>query len=248
MYYIEWIMLGIDVIIPAPKERTNEMEIVFSGEILNITPFKNGFVFATKSLTDDGRLKANFYGYDAINDKFTHIKKSVFLKVKFGYEYEEIAQQLGDYVSCDVGVLGDGRIMAIFPNGEYNIFNTDGSLNVSSLLTYHGSPVCDIAADGAYVWCAVPSENAIIKYSPREGRILLRVGGGDATAFESPCAVSLQGNTLYICNQASKKIRTLNIQTNSVRDYRVFNEKVYKYINVMGREFVWLKSGLYILD
>ena len=36
------------------------MEIVFSGEILNITPFKNGFVFATKSLTDDGKLKANF--------------------------------------------------------------------------------------------------------------------------------------------------------------------------------------------
>lgn len=230
------------------KERKNKMEIVFSGEILNITPFKNGFVFATKSYTDDGKLKANFYGYDAINDKFTHIKKSVFLKVKFGYEYEEIAQQLGDYVSCDVGVLGDGRIMAIFPNGEYNIFNTDGSLNVSSLLTYHGSPVCDIAVDGAYVWCAVPAENAIIKYSPREGRILLRVGGGDATAFESPCAVSLQGNTLYISNQASKKIRTLNIQTNSVRDYRVFNEKVYKYINVMGREFVWLKSGLYILD
>ena len=60
--------------------------------------------------------------------------------------------------------------------------------------------------------------------------------------------MTLNGSTLYICNQSSKKIRTLNIQTNSVRDYRVFNEKVYKYINVMGREFVWLKSGLYILD
>lgn len=224
------------------------MELAFSGEILNITPFKNGFVFAAKSVTDDGRLKADFFGYDAINDKFTRIKKSIFLKVKFGFEYEEIAQQLGDYVSCDVGVLSDNRIMAIFPNGEYNIFNTDGSLNVSSLLTYHGSPVCDIAVDGSYVWCAVPSENAIIKYSPREGRVLLRVGGGDATAFEGPCAVTLQDNILYICNQSSKKIRTLNIQTNSVRDYRVFNEKVYKYINVMGREFVWLKSGLYILD
>ena len=193
-----------------------KMEIVFSGEILNITPFKNGFVFATKSMTEDGKLKANFFGYDAINDKFTHIKKSVFLKVKFGYEYEEIAQQLGDYVSCDIGVLGDNRIMAIFPNGEYNIFNTDGTLNVSSLLTYHGSPVCDIAVDGAYIWCAVPGENAIIKYSPREGRILLRVGGGDATAFEGPCAVSLHNGTLYICNQASRKIRTLNIQNRTV--------------------------------
>ncbi|MCM1544946.1 MAG: hypothetical protein NC110_06565 [Ruminococcus sp.] len=224
------------------------MESVFSGEILNITPFKKGFVFATKAETDDGRLVANFYGYDAINDKFTHIKKSVFLKVKFGYEYEDIAKQLGDYVSCDIGFLADNKIMAIFPNGEYNIFNPDGSLNVSSQLTYHGASVCDIAVDGQYIWCAVPDENAIIKYSPREGRILLRVGGGETTAFEKPCAVTLMGNTLYICNQASRKIRTLNTQTNSVRDYRVFNEKVYKYINVMGREFVWLRSGLYVLD
>ena len=53
------------------------MENVFSGEILNITPFKKGFVFATKGTTPDGRLKANFYGYDAINDKFTHIKKAL---------------------------------------------------------------------------------------------------------------------------------------------------------------------------
>ena len=224
------------------------MESVFSGEILNITPFKKGFVFAAKDETSDGRLVANFFGYDAVNDKFTHIKKSVFLKIKFGYEYEEIAEQLGDYVSCDVGFLSDNKIMAIFPNGEYNIFNADGSLNVSSQLTYHGNSVCDIAVDGQYIWCAVPDENAIIKYSPREGRILLRIGGGETTAFEKPCAVTLMGSTLYICNQASRKIRTLNIQTNSVRDYRVFTEKVYKYINVLGREFVWLKSGLYVLD
>ena len=70
------------------------MENVFSGEILNITPFKKGFVFATRSATPDGRLKASFFGYDAVNDKFTPIKKSIYLKIKFGYEYEEIAEQL----------------------------------------------------------------------------------------------------------------------------------------------------------
>ncbi len=224
------------------------MENVFSGEILNITPFKKGFVFAGKGVNADGHITANFYGYDAVNDIFTHIKRSVFLKVKFGFEYEDIAKQLGDYVSCDVGVLNDNKIMAVFPNGEYYIFNTDGTLNVSSLLTYHGAPVCDIAVDGSYIWCAVPDENAIIKYAPREGRILLRVGGGETTAFERPTSLSLLGNTLYICNQASRKVRSLNIQTNSVRDYRVFNEKIYKYINVGGKEFVWLQGGLYLLD
>ena len=224
------------------------MENIFSGEILNITAFKKGFVFASKAVNEEGKIVAQFYGYDAVNDTFTRIKKSVFLKIKFGYEYEEIAKQLGDYVSCDVGFLADGKIMAIYPSGEYNIFNTDGSVNVSSQLTYKGNGVCDIAVDGQYIWCAVPQENAVIKYSPREGRILLRVGGGDSTAFEKPCAVTLIGSTLHICNQQSRKIRSLNTQTNSVRDYRVFTEKVYKYINVLGKEFVWLQSGLYVLD
>lgn len=229
-------------------EGMNGMESVFNGEILNITTFKKGFVFASRAVSESGKVVAQFYGYDAVNDNFTRIKKSVFMKIKFGYEYEEIARQLGDYVSCDAGFLPDGKVMAIYPSGEYNIFNTDGSVNVSSQLTYHGHSVCDIAVDGQYIWCAVPGENAVIKYSPREGRILLRVGGGETTAFEKPCAVTLIGSNLYICNQASRKIRSLNTQTNAVRDYRVFTEKVYKYINVCSKEFVWLQSGLYVLD
>ena len=44
------------------------MENVFSGEILNITPFNKGFVFAAKKPTADGKLVAQFYGYDAVND------------------------------------------------------------------------------------------------------------------------------------------------------------------------------------
>ena len=75
------------------------MQNVFSGEILNITPFKQGFVFAAKDTKQDDKLVVNFYGYDAANDAFSHIKRNVFLKVKFGYEYEDIAKQLGDYVS-----------------------------------------------------------------------------------------------------------------------------------------------------
>ena len=93
------------------------MENIFSGEILNITTFKKGFVFASRAVSEDGKIVAQFYGYDAVNDTFTRIKKSVFLKIKFGYEYEDIAKQLGDYVSCDVGFLNDGKVMAIYPSG-----------------------------------------------------------------------------------------------------------------------------------
>lgn len=224
------------------------MEKIFSGEILNITAFKKGFVFAAKDESDDGKVVAHFYGYDAVNDNFTRIRKTVFMKIKFGYEYEEIVKALGDYVSCDVGFLPDGKVMAIYSNGEYNIFNSDGSVSVSSQLSYHGSSVCDIAVDGQNIWCAVPNENAVIKYSPRDGHVLLRVGGGESTAFERPNSVTLVGKTLYICNLASRKIRVLNTQTNAVNDYRLFEKKIFKYISVMGHEFVWLQDGLYVLD
>ena len=80
------------------------------------------------------------------------------------------------------------------------------------------------------------------------GSRYLYLGGGETTAFARPGALTLIGNTLYICNQGSYKVRTLNIQTNTVRDYRVFDEKVYKYLNIGAKEFVWLKSGLYRLD
>ena len=224
------------------------MREIYHGEILNITSFKNGFVFAALAQNNDGKVTANFYGYDAVNDHFSRIKKSIFLKIKFGYEYEDIAKQLGDYVSCDAGFLSDGRVMVVFPNGEYHIFNTDGSVNVSSLLTYKGKSVCDIACQDNFIWCAVPEANAVIKYNPREGRIVLRAGGGEDSAFDSPCSVTLLGNKLYICNRGSRKIRTLDTASNTVRDYRVFNQKVFKYINVRGKEFVWLQSGLFVLD
>lgn len=248
-YFADKIVRGSSKPTTAPNLKGNHiMEKIFSGDILNITSFKKGFVLAVKVPTDNNEFMVRFYGYDAVNDNFTAIRKSVYMKIKFGYEYEEIVKTLGDYVSCDVGFLPDGKVMAIYSNGEYNIFNSDGSVSVSSQLSYHGSSVCDIAVDGQYIWCAVPDENAVIKYSPREGRVALRVGGGESTAFERPGSVTLSGKTLYICNLSSRKIRILNTQTNSVNDFRLFDKKVFKYITVFEHEFVWLQDGLYVLD
>ncbi len=221
------------------------MNEIFTGEILNVTPFDRGFIFAVKKESDKGSMMVKFYGYDSINDRFTSITKSVYLKIKFGYEYEDIAKALGDYVSCDSAFLSDGKVMAVYPGGEYFIFNVDGSVSVSSLLTYRGSGVCDIAPDGEEIWCAVPDENAIIKYNPQTGVISMRIGGGNATTFDRPNGVTIKGNVLYVSNSGSRKVRELNLKTNRIKDIREFKEKVFKYIVAGPKRFVWLKSGLY---
>ena len=224
------------------------MQNIYSGEILNITPFSKGFVVAVTENNQVGDKVVRYYGYDAINRGFSRIKKSVFLKIKFGYEWETIIHSLKDYVSCDTAFLNDGKIMAIFPNGNYFIFNSNGTLSLSSRLSYRDEAACDIVASDEFVWSAVPADNSVIKYSPKDGRIALRVGGGENTGFNQPNSVFLLGNTLYVCNRGSRKIMALNTLTNEVKDYRVFAEHVIKYINVQSTEFVWLDSGICVLD
>ena len=144
--------------------------------------------------------------------------------------------------------LSDGRVMAIYPGGEYYIFNPDGTVYLSSQLTYKGSPAGEIVPDGDCIWCVVPDENAIIKYNPSDARIPLRIGGGAATTFNRPCSITKEGDVLYVCNQGSRKIRAYNTQTNKVKDFMNFNEKIFRYIISGKRKFVWLKSGLYEVD
>ena len=224
------------------------MQIIYSGDILNVTPFSKGFIVAVREENEVGKVVIRYYGYDAINKGYTRIKKSVFLKIKFGYECEAIVDNIKDYISCDTAFLNDGRIMAIFPNGNFSVFNTNGTLSLSSSLSYRDHAACDITADDDYVWSAVPGDNSVIRYSPKDGRISLRIGGGENTAFDQPTSVFILGNTLYVCNRASRKIMALNTVTGEAKDYRVFREHVIKYINVQSTEFVWLSSGLYIMD
>ena len=224
-----------------------EKKEVFKGELLNVTSFDRGFVFAVKKENSDGVFRVKFYGYDAVNDKFSSVKKTVYLKIKFGFEYEEIAEKLGDYVSCDSGVLSDGRTMAVYQNGEYSLFNADGSPSVSSLLNYRGAVAYDIALDGDYIWCVVPDENAIIQYNPADGRIPMRIGGGKSTTFDRPCSVTVRDDRLYVCCSGTRAIREYDRKTNKIRDFMKFDEKVYRVIFSGKRKFVWLKSGLYEL-
>mgnify|MGYP006932857842 CR=1 FL=1 len=45
----------------------------------------------------------------------------------------------------------------------------------------------------------------------------------------------------------AKKIRKIDLQTYSIKDYKIFDEPVRKFFRVLGKEYVLLDSGFYML-
>ena len=50
------------------------------------------------------------------------VRRSVYLRRKFGAGYETLVRSLGDYVSCDTARLPDGNLAVLYPGGELGFF------------------------------------------------------------------------------------------------------------------------------
>ncbi|MCL2508512.1 MAG: hypothetical protein FWF05_04985 [Oscillospiraceae bacterium] len=223
------------------------MDRIVSGEVLDIIPHAGGFLYADKRTMEDGSVRAAFFSYEQDKSEAFPITTKTYLSNKFGAEFKTIAEHLGDFISCDAAVMVNSGVIALYDTGEMHIFSSAGAPIWEGTLTYQDEPVRDLAADGKNVWCAVPDRNAVICYSPDEGRVLLRIGGGATSAFSYPVSITKYDDTLYVCNKNSYKVRTLTLENYSVKDYLVFKEPVLKYFRVHDHEYAVLESGIYIV-
>jgi len=221
------------------------MDRIVSGEVLDVIPHAGGFIYAEKRVMDDGSVRVAFFSYEQDKDETFPITTKTYLGHKFGTEFKVIAEHLGDFISCDAAIMANSGVIALYDTGEMHIFNSNGSPAWEGTLTYQDEPVRDLAVDGKNVWCAVPDRNAVICYSPSEGRVLLRIGGGTTSAFSFPVGITKYDDTLYVCNRNSYKVRTLTLENYSVKDYLVFKEPVHKYFRVHDHEYAELESGIY---
>lgn len=224
------------------------MTKILSADILDILPIEIGFIIATKEILPTGEATVATFVYDQEGARILPIKINTYLECKFGAQYRNIASNLGDYITCASAVFKSGGVVTLYSNGEIAFFDEDGALFWSGELIYQNSATKDIAVDGNCFWCTVPEKNAIIRYSPVEKRVLLRIGGGSSTAFNVPVSITKADNKLYICNQGNNKIRTIRLEDYAVKDYAVFNEPVYKYFRVGEKEYALLDSGIYCIN
>ena len=215
--------------------------------VFDVIAFSNGIIYTKKTVLENGSVKVSFYGYDIKRMQKTPVTKSVYLLSKYGAGYKKIAEQLGDYVSCDADLLPTKQVVVVYPSGETGIFSPDGEMLWSGDLQYHGGDICGIAADGRQFWSVVPEKNCVVSYSISHKKFSMRIGSEESTSFQNPVSISKYDDDLYICNAGSNKVRTISLRDYSVNDFRIFDEPVYKYLRSCGKEIVVLESGVYVL-
>lgn len=215
--------------------------------VYDIIAFSNGIIYTQKTVLENGSVKVNFFGYDIKRMQNTPVTKSVYLLNKFGAEYKKIAEQLGDYVSCDADIMTSKHSVVVYNSGETGLFSPDGEMLWSSDLTYQGGEINGVAVDGRQFWSVVPERNCVVSYSISHKKFSMRIGSPESTSFQHPVSISKYDNELFICNTGSRKVRTINLNDYSVSDFRIFDEPVHKYLRSCGKEIVVLESGVYVL-
>ncbi|MDR1630583.1 MAG: hypothetical protein LBS36_10295, partial [Oscillospiraceae bacterium] len=203
------------------------MTKVISIKLIDVISFSKGLVFVRKEALQNESFKVSFFNYDIDTQKIAPVTKSVYLLNKFGSSFSPIAQQLGDYVSCAAGKLPDGNAIVIYPTGEMGVFDPSGELFWTGDLFYRDAPARDVAIENKHIWCTVPDHNCIIRYSTVVNKIVMRIGGDDSGTFGNPVAISAFDNKLFICNQGSRLINTVDLENFSVKTYRRFDEPVH---------------------
>lgn len=216
---------------------------------LDIVPHPDGFVIIEPNEKDEnGRLRVSFWFFDLKTMVVQKVKKSFYHECKFGPAYREIVKQINDYISCAVCENPRHFMNVIFPTGEMGIFDNRGTLTWTGDLLYHGSTLRSCAPEGKNLWCAVPDQNAIVRYNKDLGRIDFRIGGQKTQAFGRPMSVSRYENSLFVCCKNSHNIKQVDLNNFTVADYKVFGEPVFRYLRIGADEVVVLSSGIYLLD
>lgn len=220
---------------------------IVSLDIVDLISFPSGILFVIKENLPDASVKVSFYSFDIATKSIATVTKNAYLLSKFGTSFAPIAKQLGDYVSCDTAKLWNGQTFIIYSSGEMGIFDEQGVLLHTGDLSYRDAPARDVTVDNNYIWSVVPEKNLIIKYSMLQNRVVMRIGGDNATTFSNPVSIEEYDGYLYVCCRDTCKIKRVKLSDFSVDEYKEFDEPVFKYLRVGEYEFVVLESGVYML-
>ena len=223
------------------------MKKIFAFEVFDIIASPEGLIISQKELYNGTSYKVSFLEYSVKLDRKTPITKDIYQGFKYGEKFEKITAELGDYVSCEVAFFSNGNLVIVYPTGETGVFDKNGNNLWTADLVYRDCPVSGAAADGSQFWSAVPMQNSIISYSLPHRKFNMRIGSENSNTFNEPVSVTRYGNDLYVCCAGSNKIRTVSLDNYLAKDFRQFEEPVYKYVKSAGREFVVLASGVYML-
>jgi len=188
-----------------------------------------------------------YYLYDL--QQVYKVSKNEFLTAKLGTNFRQIIETFGSEPTSAI-ILNDGSVIATEYKDFYiHIFDSKGNLT-RKIEDIGFDSIYDIAFEAPdFLWCAMPTANAIRKYRLSDSKELFGIGDyGDNSVLEYPEGVEIYDNYLYICDLRHERICRLNLKTYQQETHWTFEKGgSYEYKRIGNLEFVKRHNGIYQL-
>lgn len=223
------------------------MQQIFGENAVQIVGAPDGviIVVADEIVGDQASVSYRYYSFS--NEKLSRTVRDVYLRGKFGEDFETYVPHFKDFINYNGTELPDDRTLFIYPTGESCIFDSLNEVVWRGELKYKEFGPCDAVCIGRSVWVSFPEGDTILRYNARTMREELRIGSKKDNAFSRPCGLFADGTRLVVCNTASNCIELVDTESYTVERYAAFEEPVHQYIKPAGKEVVRLDSGVYLL-
>ncbi len=220
---------------------------VYEENAVEIVSAPEGFVIVSQEENLEDKAVVSFKFYSLRTHKLINVTRDVYLRAKFGENYQKIHDVLDDYVNYSVATLNDGRTVCVYPDSKAVMFSETGETVWSGEFKYKDHTPTGITFDGRNIWVAFGMADTILRYNMTSMRWDLRIGSMNDQAFSGPEGLLSIGSNLIVCNSASKCIEGVDIDKYSIEQLYTFDEPVYQVIKSEQDTVVLLESGVYIL-
>lgn len=223
------------------------MKKIYDSSAFAILPYENNIVFVVAEKQVDEKFIVSYKMYDFQSDSVIQIRRSLYLEAKFGYEFLYYSKIFSDFVNYKCASLPDGRMIAVYPNGDAAIFDKNNDIIWEGMLKYRGNGPAGVVCVDNSIWVSFPDGDTILRYNASTMREELRIGSQKDNAFSKPRGLSADGKRLIVCNSAGKCIESVDTSSYVVEKMMQFEEPVYQYLKIGMFEVVALDSGIYLL-
>lgn len=210
----------------------------------SIVPKDNSFLYY--EMNDRGE-DIGYFRYSL--GRVIEINKDTYSREKFGLGYKNILKFFDNIPTLPSYVIMEDNsiITAEFKDSYIYKFDKNGNLLWINNSMGEYDSIYSIAYNNGFLWCVYPVSNIIKKFSLNTFQEVLSIGERQNGIFSYPEFAIVYDDILYVCEMGNYRICTVDLAQNEVKEYLKFDEPIWEYFRINGKEIVRLQSGIYIL-